>query len=113
MANYGKCPLCKTQLVHAPGLAIYCPKKDCPTGTDISIYEAKKLAKLKPKFGCKTCRYKHPNLYAGWVCSHPKGTFIQIKRFFECSRVGYNPRPTKCPVKPHKKPCYINCKARC
>lgn len=47
MANFGKCPKCGTQLAHARGIAVYCPKKGCPVGFDMGVDEAREKYRKK------------------------------------------------------------------
>ena len=39
------CPLCKTQLVKAPGIGYYCPNKECIVSDDADLYEEEATTK--------------------------------------------------------------------
>lgn len=49
MSNYGKCPTCKTPLICARGIQVYCPKPGCPVGFDISVEQARRVLKNTKK----------------------------------------------------------------
>jgi len=41
MANYGKCPLCKTQMMLCPGIGPYCPNKKCEVKDGADLYRSR------------------------------------------------------------------------
>lgn len=47
MANYGKCPLCKTQMLNFPGIGPYCPNKKCEVVDGADLYRSRPRKRLK------------------------------------------------------------------